>query len=257
MKRAINISFFGLFVVAVIGLMGFIYIEQGKLPINEIIINISHEGEKGFLDNDNILATVINYDSITYKKANQINTAVLESSINKNPFVKKVDAFINIDKNLIINIEEKQAFLRIYNRKNKGFYIDRTGYIFPLNEDYTPKVIIANGYIDALPILNKDNVFDSAYHHTQLPNLFILAKLISKNEFLNAQIGQIYVNSRGEIDLVPQLGIHLIKFGTIADAAAKLDNLDVFYKKALIREGWEKYETINLKYKNQVVCKRK
>jgi len=81
--------------------------------------------------------------------------------------------------------------------------------------------------------------------------------LINQNKFLKAQISEIYLNSKGEFDLIPQLGNHLIRFGTMEDASTKLNNLDIFYRKALIGEGWDKYETINLKYKNQVVCKRK
>lgn len=90
-----------------------------------------------------------------------------------------------------------------------------------------------------------------------MADLLKLTELINQNIFLKAQISEIYVNSKGEYDLIPQLGNHLIRFGTMNDARAKLNNLDIFYRKALICEGWDKYETINLKYKNQVVCKRK
>ena len=181
----------------------------------------------------------------------------LENKLINNPFVKSVDVFVTIDKNLIINIEEKEAMLRIYNQKHDGFYIDHSGNIIPLSTNYTPRVMIANGYIDVALMEEHYNIYDTTYHQTPLADLFELTNLISQNNFLKAQIGQIYVNSQGEFDLVPQLGNHLIRLGTIEDVSQKLENLELFYKKALIREGWEKYEIINLKYKNQVVCKRK
>jgi cell division protein FtsQ len=34
----------------------------------------------------------------------------------------------------------------------------------------------------------------------------------------------------------------------------KLENLKLFYQKALPKVGWERYSSINLKYKNQIVC---
>jgi cell division protein FtsQ len=37
----------------------------------------------------------------------------------------------------------------------------------------------------------------------------------------------------------------------------KLRNLESFYKKKLLKEGWEKYEIINLMYTNQIVCTKK
>ena len=257
MKKIIKIALFVLFAAAVTGLMGFIYVEQGKQHIKQVVIKINREGEKGFLNKEAIKRMVDKFDSLPNKKVNQINIQTIESAVNKNPFVEIADVFINIDKDLVINIEEKRAFLRIFNRKNDGFYIDHSGNIFPLSSEYTPRVLIASGYIDAIQQADKISIYDSVYSNTHLVDLFELTRLINENKFLAAQIGQIYVNSRGEFDMVPLLGNHIIKFGTMEDAKTKLGNLDTFYKKALLGEGWEKYAIINLKYKNQVICKRK
>ena len=147
--------------------------------------------------------------------------------------------------------------MRIFNRKNPGFYIDPEGYIFPVSDLHAQRVIVVNGYLDIVPDATHTNIFDSVYANTPLADLFELNRMIRKNSFLKSQISQIYVNSNNEFDFTPQLGNHLIRFGTMEDAQKKLDNLDVFYRKALIGEGWDKFNEINLKYKNQVVCKRK
>ena len=41
MKKVIQISLFILFAVATAGLMGFIYVEQGKQPVNDLVISLS------------------------------------------------------------------------------------------------------------------------------------------------------------------------------------------------------------------------
>jgi len=33
----------------------------------------------------------------------------------------------------------------------------------------------------------------------------------------------------------------------------KLENLEIFYKKVIAQEGWQKYKAFNLTYKDQVV----
>ena len=43
----------------------------------------------------------------------------------------------------------------------------------------------------------------------------------------------------------------------IDNAENKLAKLEVFYKEAMMKSGWEKYKIINLKFKNQVVCTKK
>jgi cell division protein FtsQ len=46
-------------------------------------------------------------------------------------------------------------------------------------------------------------------------------------------------------------------FGTGDDIEIKFEKLMLFYKEGLSRVGWDKYSTINLKYKNQIVCTKK
>jgi cell division protein FtsQ len=257
MKRFIQILLFVLFAASVAGVMGFIYIEQGKQPVKDVIIKIEQKSNKGFLNESIIKNLISDYDSLLNKNANQVKPAKIERDILENPFVVSADVFVDIDKNLIINIAEKEALLRVYNRRNDGFYIDQSGNVMPLSTNYTARVMIANGYINVDLNESQLNILDTSYAKTPLPDLYELTKLISRNNFLKAQIGQIYVNSQGEYDLIPQLGNHLIRFGTKENASQKLENLELFYKEALIREGWDKYEVISLKYKNQVVCKRK
>ncbi len=257
MKKIIHIVLFGIFAVALAGLMGFIYLEQGKEPVSDLVINISRPSFDGFLDTAMIKKVLTFADSLEKVSVKDVSLQKIEQSVLENPFAEAADAYVNIDNELVINVKEKTPVLRVFNKKNAGFYIDNKGKIFPLSENYAPRVLIANGYFDVPYRKGHPDVFDSVYHDTPLANLFTLTQLIRKDNFLNAQISQIYVNSKGEFDLVPELGNHLIRLGTMDDAEGKLQKLELFYKKALVREGWDKYEIINLKYKNQVVCEKK
>lgn len=257
MKKVIQISLFVLFAVATAGLMGFIYVERGKQPVSDVVIRISRSTPHGFLDTAIVRKAAELPDSIYHIRVRDIPVRKIEKSVRKNPFVENADAYVNIDNQLIINVKEKKPVLRVFNRSHKGFYIDNEGNIFPLSNHYTSRVVVANGYFDVPYQNGHSSIFDTVYHDTPLVDLFTLTQLIRKNTFLNAQISQLYVNSRGEYDLVPELGNHLIRFGTMEDASGKLQKLELFYKKALIKEGWDKYEIINLKYKNQVVCEKK
>ena len=50
---------------------------------------------------------------------------------------------------------------------------------------------------------------------------------------------------------------HRIVLGSFADFEEKLDNLRLFYEKAIPKVGWEKYSIISLKYKDQIVCTKR
>ena len=105
--------------------------------------------------------------------------------------------------------------------------------------------------------ITNSNIYDTIYDNTVFQELFFLTKLINQNSLLEAQINQIYVNSKGEYDLIPELGNHLVQLGTLNDIQNKLQNLEGYYRKNLKSSDWDKYKIINLTYKDQIVCTKK
>jgi len=65
------------------------------------------------------------------------------------------------------------------------------------------------------------------------------------------------VNEANEFELIPRVGAHLILFGSIDNYERKFRNLKIFYEQGLNNIGWNKYEKINLKFDNQIVCTKK
>jgi cell division protein FtsQ len=89
-----------------------------------------------------------------------------------------------------------------------------------------------------------------------LKDLFNLTKTLLADEFLKAFIQQIHLNNAGDFILVPLIGDQKIVLGSARKLEDKLNRLKIFYQQGMPYEGWTKYETINLKYGGQVVCKR-
>ena len=257
MKSFLNITLFVLFGLITSSLMGFIVYKHGHKTIHDIKVKISRTDNGGFIDKSQILNAIKEDKSIDTIHIIDFDISKLENNLGYNPYIAHIDAYININRDLIVNIEERETLLRLYLPDNSSFYIDCHGNLFPLNPSFTPRVIIANGYINIPRPVGNASVFDSVYVKTKLPDMYLLANKISANSFLKSQISQIYVNSKGEYDLIPELGSHTIKLGMLDNLDEKLRNLEAFYKKKLVKEGWEKYEIINLMYTNQIVCTKK
>lgn len=88
--------------------------------------------------------------------------------------------------------------------------------------------------------------------------LLNFVQFVEADDFWRSEIVQIVV-SKGhggapEIELIPRVGDHTILFGSPDDAAEKFDKLLTFYRHGLRNIGWQEYRTINVKYRNQVVC---
>jgi cell division protein FtsQ len=266
MKRILKILQIFVWVLLVTGtvvLLGFVEVTQYSRPCKSVVINIDF----GAAD---VLITKPDVDSIVRKTAGMIkgkplgyiNTGAIERSIRKQPYVAKVAVFENNEGDLFVNVKQREPLLRIINKTYESFYMDQSGYLLPVNPNFSARVLVANGFINDSYRKNpayQVNILalsDSIFYDSLLTNLYKLAIYISHDDFLKAQIDQIYVNEIGEFELIPRLGNHVILLGTAADLEDKFRKLFVFYRVGLNKIGWNKYSVINIKYKNQVVCSK-
>ena len=256
MKKILKISFVVLLAAGILALAVYIYGQYRNRPVQGITVHIFRDNpKKGFLNRHELLKT-INKDSVLTKSlVKEVDLKKTAALLNKNPWIEKSDIFFNIEGQLIVNLKERKPIVRVFNKKGTSFYLDKIGFLFPVSSSYAPHTLIANGYIPNMPV--SGNVNDSTLKKSVLHDIFQLAQLIQNDEFLTSAISQLYVNSKKQTDLIPEIGGQIIRFGSIADAKTKLENLKAFYKKAYIKYGGDRYSAINLQYINQIVCTKK
>jgi len=182
------------------------------------------------------------------KTLKQINAAKLEAGIEKNPAILSAEVYKVVTKDtssykgvLVVKIKHREPVLRVMNRK-ECYYIDETGHRFSAMSSCPARVLIATGAIT-----------EAFVRQELLP--FIL--YLNKDEFWKAQIEQVQVNKNKNVVLAPLVGNHRIELGTLDSYEKKLRNMKAFYKDVLAKNNWNKYSSINLKYKNQVIAKRR
>jgi cell division protein FtsQ len=106
-------------------------------------------------------------------------------------------------------------------------------------------------------MLNGISVLDTSIKNSILKDVFYLVEYINRDDFWSAQIDQVFVDRHDEIDLIPRVGNHVIHLGSPGEFEKKLKYLRVFYDKVLPEVGWDRYKSISLAYKDQIVCKRR
>ena len=195
------------------------------------------------------------------KPVSSINCKFLESKISKNPYVSNVEVFMTLDGILKINARQRTPLLRVFNAGGQSYYIDDQAVMMPAQK--AARVLVANGnihevYIPSRRLFITTNLTKDSINivKTLINRLYILGSYISKDDFLKAFVQQIYVNDKEEFELIPLVGNYTIIFGDIDNMSEKFDNLKIFYKKCLLNMGWDKYKTINIKFKNQVICNK-
>jgi len=256
MKKILSILLVSIFALALLLLAGYGYLQYRNQKVNKVVVHIERQGAMGFLNKKNIKSIIRRRDKVTGIPIKMVNTRRIERDIAKSPYIKAVDVYMNLSGDMMVNITERIPLLRIYNLGNKSCYIDADGNLFPLSSHFVPRVLPANGYVKAKLIMGK-NIYAKIYRNTSLPGLYLLAKKIEANDFLKANISQLFVNSKGNFDMAPELGRFIFHLGDSTDMNIKLENLEAFYKKVLVHGSWSKYRSINLQYTNQIVCTKK
>jgi cell division protein FtsQ len=171
--------------------------------------------------------------------------------------LKEVQVYTTIDGVLHISVDQRVPIMRVI-AGGGDYFLDEDGIIIRNRGLYNPRLHIAGGNIRiTAPMLNGVSVLDTSIKNSILKDIYALVNYINNDDFWSAQIDQIYVDNDDEINLVPRLGNNLIHLGTTENFEGKLRNLEAFYRKVLPEVGWNKYELINLEFKDQIVCRRR
>lgn len=231
-----------------------------NMPVSGIDVSLVREKQMGFLTHAELMNKVIVLtDSANGKPIRQFKLRKIKAAIRQNPWIEDVDISTTLEGKLSVRVNEREAFLRAYNRNNESVYIDQNGTIFPTNPAYASRVIIASGYLSfpGLKGFKTASIYDSVYRKTVLPELFRLNTVLQEDPFLAVLIDQIYYNSLQEIELSPKIGSASVLLGNLDDLPMKLLYLKAFYKQKALSEELTQYQRVNLKFKNQIVCTKR
>lgn len=262
-KTILRTTLWGVIFSGIIFLFVFAQKKENDLLCNRLNISIAQNSLKeNFLVEDQQIRELIarRFGQVENTPLKGIDVNRIERIIYTNPWVASANAYLTINGILNIEIEQRTPIIRIINEAGESYFIDSTGRTMPWSSNYTPRTLIASGHInerfEQSKKLKMDEVInnDTLKTHTRLDDLYTMAKLILADEFWSAYVEQIYVNRNNEIELVPKVGKHKIIFGNSDDMIERFWKLKLFYTEGLNHTGWTSCDTLNLKFRNQVVC---
>ena len=264
MNRGYKIAAWSLVIVVTIVLMSLARKQQDEALVKDPVVTISAIDENIFLTETELLAR-LRVKRLMYagQHIGDLKTTEIEAYIKTMHEVQNVDVFRRMGGEWAISIRLRRPISRVFNNRGESFYLDEEGSTMAPSPNFTARVLIFSGNIsdrDDTLTVNEIINNDSLKSIRLLDDIYRISDYVCHDPFLQAQISQVYRSSGGDFVLVPQVGDHRIIFGTAntdLEVKEKLDKLKIFYKEGLPYEGWNKYESINLKFRNQIVCKKK
>lgn len=262
-KKVFRVSIYTLLAACFLASLGFTEHRREEMLCKEIVINVDDSLGNSFVQKEDIEQLIRDrFGMLTGKQILSINISLLEKIIDSNPFVLKAQVFSTVDGKLVVEVKQRIPVVRVINAFHESFYIDESGVLMPLNEKFAAHVPVANGNIfnreteQRIRNLTEREISAPGFSPTLLEKIFMVSSYVRHHDFWNAQIEQVYVNADGELELIPRVGNQTILFGDEKEMEEKFDKLYTFYTAGLSKTGWNQYKTINLTFKDQVVCSK-
>ena len=257
-----------LWIIALSGLMtslAFVNKKEREVKAENIDITVSTTGQNDFVDEDDVKEFFNErQDKLLNAEVKNIDINALEKALNSHPAIENADFSVDVNGDIKINVKQRTPLVRVLTMGGESYYIDTQSKLMPLSDKYTARVLVVNGeihepysrrYMFSVNDIAKNEIFSEV---SLLDDIYEMANYITKDTLLNSLIHQLSINKEKEFEMYPSIGNHKIIFGDATDIAEKFEKLKLFYREGLNKtDNWNKYSTVNLKYKNQVVCTKK
>jgi len=238
----------GMMIILMLFFLSFAEKSVSDSKCGSVTIKIYPEGTIRFVNRQDIkdMLMEVNRNNLIGQKLSDIKFFEIEKHLNNNNYIKESEIYTDLSGRVFVDIYQKEPILRILSVYGANYYLCKDGETIPYSPVFTPKVLVASGYTEAsnkYPDIEK--------------KLLMLAEYISKDDFLNVLIGQIYVKLNRQVILIPKVENILVEFGDISDMETKFAKLKVFYKHVLPSQGWNKYNKVDIRFNNQIILNKR
>lgn len=177
------------------------------------------------------------------------DTDKIEQILESNNLIRECQVSKNVQGDLILHIEENNPQARIFRPDGSGAYISDEGQLLSLSARFTARVLILSGK------MTEKMLSQEFWRSAAGEDLLKLLDYIRKDDFLSRQVSELVIDNDFNIKMLPQVGNHVIIFGSMETYSDKFDRLTVFYNDILPKKGWNFYKEVDLTFSGQVVCR--
>lgn len=217
------------------------YAEQQTL--DDIVINIDKNSPTKFVTKEGVIQKLgKTADKIKHTPIAELNIEKLERQLSQDNSFENVECYITSDNKLQIDIVPMIPEIRVFSPDGKSYYINKDGKRIDTGNEFFMDVPVVTG--------NFDQKFPAK-------NILPVTRHIAADDYLKNLITMIEVKSATNILLYPCIKGQVINIGDTTELTKKFDNLTLFYRKVMNHKGWETYDTISVKFRNQIVATRR
>jgi len=186
------------------------------------------------------------------KRLCRIDLDSIEKALNSRGEVMSAQCYAADGQTLAVRLTQRKPVVRFENATQR-WYADPEGYLFPVTNSVDVPIVTGK-----LPVqLGKDwRGLAPEESRDWVLGIVTLARYIDSNPFLREEIAQMDIADDGDIVLYTRSAGPSIIFGDSGDYVTKFRKLEAWWRYITPQLDGKTYQTINLKYNNQIICKQ-
>ncbi len=175
-------------------------------------------------------------------QSERVNTAKIKTYLSKLDAFEEVDCMMAGDGALHIIVSPMVPEFRVLDPRGDSYYVNKDGKKIKSNADFFSDVPVVIGQFQP---------------HFPFKKILPVVRYVKNDPELSALVTGIKVLDLDNILLLPRIQGHVINFGDGRDPDRKRAAILTAYRQILPVRGWETYDTISVKYRNQIVATRR
>jgi cell division protein FtsQ len=231
-------------------LFGSAMLQKNQKKCAGIQVEIAGATQNMFLDEKEILEILNLAGKLEGSPVGKINLRAFETVLEKNSWIQNAEMYFDNNQVLQVKVLERQPIARVFVNGGNSFYVDSTALRLPLSDKLSARVPVFTNFPSNKTALAKpDSIL--------LEGIVKLATYINADSFWTAQIEQVHINGQSKFEMVPLIGNQLILLGDAEQLDKKFNRLKAFYEQALLGQGINTYEKLDVRFDKQIVAIRR
>ncbi len=220
--------------------LSFFYNSKGDIQgLNVVIQNPEYK----FIDSKGVIDYLQKEGLVKNNSIKKSEVKNIEATLLQNNYIDSAEAYVSKKQDLNIVVRQMEPLARVYLSQNaKSFYLKSNNKLAEISLDYTARVPVVTGF--------QYVVSDTSFRR----DFTELMTYIAQDSFWSVQVQQLDISPDKELSMYPLIGEHQVLIGAPTDYRAKFANLREFYNQVLSRQGFDLYNTVDVRYHQQVVA---
>ncbi|MBD5284251.1 MAG: hypothetical protein HDS31_06590 [Bacteroides sp.] len=175
-------------------------------------------------------------------QSERVNTVKIKNYLSRLDAFEDVDCLMAADGSLQVIVTPMVPEFRVLDPRGDSYYVNKDGKKMKSNPEFFADVpVVVGQFMPNFPF----------------KKILPVVRYVNTDPELSALVTGVKVNDLSNILLLPRIQGHVINIGDGDRLAEKRAAILTAYRKVLPARGWDTYDTISVKFRNQIVATRR